>query len=332
VDVLDGMRSLVESCQRRYGDFAGKSVLDIGCNDGSLLNFFRDKGAHTIGVEPTGAANDAITNGHQVIHDYLSPNLAREILLANGPLDFITFTNVFAHIEDLGSVLDSLEILLTEHTVLIIENHYLGAVLNGIQFDTFYHEHPRTYSLTSFQYIARRISTTIVDVDFPSRYGGNIRVFLKREQIVNEEFLIKANEIMERELTFNRLFSGVSGCFERWRSSKSEELLFLVSKHGSLRAKAFPGRAAILINTLKLDKNVISQVYEKPGSPKIGHYVPGTRISILSDNELFKLTDKSLPIVNLAWHIPLEIRSYLKQNDYCGPVIDIMSVEEVLTG
>jgi hypothetical protein len=61
----------------------------------------------------------------------------------------------------------------------VIENHYLGAVLKRKQFDTFYHEHPRTYSYGSFMKIAETMGMQIDLVQFPSRYGGNIRVVLK---------------------------------------------------------------------------------------------------------------------------------------------------------
>ena len=61
------------------------------------------------------------------------------------------FTNVFAHIEDLKNLLKNLGLILSENTVLIIENHYLGSIIKKNQFDTFYHEHPRTYSLKSFE-------------------------------------------------------------------------------------------------------------------------------------------------------------------------------------
>ena len=155
-DVLDGMKGLVDSCEEQFGSLSGKKVLDIGCNDGSLLNFFRDKGAKTIGIEPTGACEDAIKNGHDAICDYLSEDIANEVISKFGKPDLITFTNVFAHIEDLKGVLNSLNILKHDDTKIIIENHYLGAVLSGNQFDTFYHEHPRTYSFTSFKFMAKK--------------------------------------------------------------------------------------------------------------------------------------------------------------------------------
>ena len=91
-------------------------------------------------------------------------------------IDVITFTNVFAHIEDLPALLSALALLMGEDTILVVENHYLGAVLAKNQFDTFYHEHPRTYSLTSFVHIASSLGRAVAAVEFPSRYGGNIRV------------------------------------------------------------------------------------------------------------------------------------------------------------
>lgn len=323
-DVLKGMAGLVDSCASRFGNLSGKRVVDVGCNDGSLLDFFRAKGAITLGIEPTGASRDAAEKGHVVYNSFLSEEIAKAIVAEHGKPDFITFTNVFAHIENLKEIYDSLKALMAPHTVIVIENHYLGAVLEGNQFDTFYHEHPRTYSLTSFKHVAQALNTRLMKTEFPARYGGNIRVFLGNRAIEAQQDA----DLSIDESRFMEKFADLAVNISRWRMAKKHYVTEHVRQFGKLRAKAFPGRAAILVKLLELDEDMISAVYEKPGSMKIGHYLPGTRIPILSDDELFGSADQTKPLLNLAWHIPQEIRSYLVEHGYHGKVVDIISPED----
>lgn len=327
-DVLSGMAGLVDSCSLRFGSLAGKKVLDIGCNDGSLLDFFRKQGAVTMGIEPTGAYLDAEKKGHITYNNYLSEDVADAIVASHGKPDFITFTNVFAHIEDLHEVLRSLKKLMGINTAVVIENHYLGSVLDGNQFDTFYHEHPRTYSYTSFVHMAQTLGTKLSGVEFPSRYGGNIRVFFGNSENSANSGTVNFESLSVRESKFFENFTSLQKNVENWRQTKQVFLEAQFKKYGKLRAKAFPGRAAILVKLLGLNEDLISALYEKPGSLKIGHYLPGTRIPICSDEELFALPDQTQPLLNLAWHIPQEIRNYLKENGYAGEVFDILSAED----
>lgn len=323
-DVLSGMAALANSVEARLGSLSGRIVLDIGCNDGSLLDKFAAKGATTIGVEPTGAYSDAEGRGHLIFNDFFSESTAKKILKSHDRIDVITFTNVFAHIEDLPTLLKNLAMLMNEDTILVIENHYLGAVLERYQFDTFYHEHPRTYSLHSFVYIARSLGREVTAVEFPQRYGGNIRVMIGKAGTATTETteLIKAE--LERESRFFGQFAEMRSFIESWKRLKKAEIQALVKEHGKLLAKAFPGRAAILVALLDLSSEEVECVYEKPGSLKIGHYLPGTRIPIRSDEELFTRLDNTEVLLNLAWHIPTEIESYLRNHGYQGKLVHII--------
>lgn len=329
-DVLKGMEDLAESCAHRFGSLSGKKVLDIGCNDGNLLDCFRKQGAITIGIEPTDACLDAKEKGHVIYNEFLSEEVANTIVSLHGNPDVITFTNVFAHIENLPEVIRSLKRLAAPHTIILIENHYLGSVLNGNQFDTFYHEHCRTYSYTSFVYVARSLGIELSDVEFTSRYGGNVRVFLGGSPIIGNCSDINLDELTAQEKLFFEGFTTLQDNMERWRKSKKIFLIEQVRQHGPIRAKAFPARAAILIKLLGLNEDHIAAVYEKPGSMKIGHYLPGTRIPICSDDDLFSLPEKNAPVLNMAWHIPNEIRSYLTKNGCSGPIFDILNTKDFL--
>ena len=328
-DVLKGMDDFVVSCEEQIGTLKNKKVLDVGCNDGSLLDIFKKKGAFTYGIEPTNASLDAKEKGHIIFHEYLSKKLVKHIVENHNKPDIITFTNVFAHIENLKELLQSVKTLVKSNTIVVIENHYLGSVLEKNQFDTFYHEHPRTYSYNSFLNIAFNLNLELLNVEFPSRYGGNIRVIMgKNVSISNKIDDLEKEKLTKTEENFYHKFIVLSKKIEQWKKIKLYDLKTEFNKYGKLRAKAFPGRAAILIKLLGLDEKIISAVYEKPGSLKINHYVPGTRIPIKSDSDMPKSSKKDEPILNLAWHISTEIRNYLKKNGHEDPVIDILSIDD----
>ena len=329
-DVLQGMKSLVEATFYRYKKTKNLVVLDIGCNDGSLLDFFKNSGVTTIGIEPTNAFMDAQKKGHIVYNDFLSEEVAEMIVMNHGSPDIITFTNVFAHIENLLEVINSLKLLIKKDTLIVIENHYLGAVLKHSQFDTFYHEHPRTYSYTSFLHMAKSLEINVLDVEFPSRYGGNIRVFLGQEDMIKLPNFFDEEALLKNESYFIDDFQILNQNISSWLKNKNSIISKLIKEYGPIKAKAFPGRAAILIKMLNLDVNCISAVYEKPGSLKIGHYLPGTHIPIFSDNDLFALEDQGKPILNLAWHISEEITKYLLNSNYTGQIIDILSSNDFI--
>jgi hypothetical protein len=319
-DVLTGMKELARSIDAYLPlGVKNKVVLDIGSNDGSLLNYFKDLGAITVGIEPTNAAAEA--QSHFIFQQYFDLNIAEQIKQRFGYPDVITFTNVFAHIEDLSSVIDSLNLLIGIDTVIVIENHYLGSILEKYQFDTFYHEHPRTYSANSFNFIAKNLKAKINRINFTERYGGNIQVYISRNK--PEIDLLYLQHIFELEKVFKERFKQLDQSISRWRVNTIALINNLNSIYGAVPAKAFPGRAAILIKLLGINEKQIFAVFEKPGSQKIGNYVPGTRIPIKSDLELTKI-DNNLPIINLSWHISDEIFEYLNDLGYQGKIYNII--------
>ena len=322
-DVVNGLQSIFEISKDLLINYENKKILDIGCNDGTLLDFFKKERSITIGVEPTSASIDAKKKGHVVYSDYFDEKVVSKILKKFKSIDLIVFTNVFAHIENLNLLIENLKKIISKNTIIIIENHYMKSVLDKYQFDTFYHEHPRTYSATSFKYIAERLDTKFLNISFPKRYGGNIRLIMKKKK--NNESSNFNKKILIKERKLYKTFKSLQKKIEIWKFKKTNLITKLVKKYGPLPSKAFPGRSAILIKLLNLDQDRISAVFEKSGSMKIGCYVPGTRIPILDDSKI-DLKKKNLKvIINFAWHIENEIKTYLRKKGYKGRIIDILS-------
>lgn len=324
-DVLKGMEDLVTGVQKRYGDISNKVVLDIGCNDSSLLKLFKNAGAKKIcGIEPTDAIRDGIDLLDWGYQGYFDEKSVESFLEENRAPDIITFTNVFAHIDDLDSLLVNLRPLLHPKTKIIIENHYLGSVFAEKQFDTFYHEHPRTYSYNSFKVIADRLGLGVEGVEFTRRYNGNIRVYLGSASPSRSSHDIDESIFLEEISGWDSMILKGGVLVRR----KLESL----TKNGRipLRAKAFPGRASVLINAFKIDSSLIGSTYENSRSPKVGHYVPGTRIQIRDESEFFSDFKGSDAIVNLAWHIHDEIEHHMRDRGFKGNVFRLWPPDKVI--
>lgn len=318
--VLKSMEQLVDDVlDNRIESLAGKKVLDVGCNDGSLLNYFAEKGAITYGIDPT----DAVLEGredHTLIQDFFSPYSALSFKKRFGFPDVVTFTNCFAHIENMHELITALSTLMGPNTLVIIENHYLKSVLEGMQFDTFYHEHPRTYTAKSFEVIADLLGARLVDLQLTSRYGGNIRAYITR----NESFEI--GHPYEEKYDFESNFEKVSNFIPQWKESTLRSIDDAVEKDGHpLVGIAFPGRASILINILGLTPDQLSATYEIKGSIKTGNYIPGTRIPILPEQDLLERPVRPQTVLNLAWHIEQDVKNNLAKYEYYPQIINILN-------
>lgn len=314
-DVISGMKSLVESSLDSLPQKEGLIILDVGCNDGALLRIFKDQSlCTTIGVDPTDAIRDHTESIDHPFQAFFDIELATEIEARFGSPDLITFTNVFAHIENLPKLLDALKILISTKTKIVIENHYLGAILDRAQFDTFYHEHPRTYSGKSFLFIAEKLGLVVSKIEFPSRYGGNIRVTMSHALAQQD---LSLDEVLQKEAKFIEDFSAMQHFFDSWREDSIKTVSHL-TESGPIYGKSLPGRAVMLISSLGLTSSQMPKIFEQQTSPKVGYYVPATDIEITSDSELLSYVGDKLIV--WSWHIIEEICEYLIQIGYKGEV------------
>jgi hypothetical protein len=280
-------------------------VVDIGSNDGTLLSFFKAAGWRCLGVEPTNIADIAkAQNDIYTRKEFFDEAVAEDIVSAFGSPLLVTMTNVFAHMTTLADVMLGLKKLMRGRadTVLIVENHYLLDVLEGVQFDTVYHEHVRTYSLRSLQILFKQWGLEVFDVERVARYGGNIRVFVAVEghRPVNP----RVKELADLEVR-RGLF--LPARWDRWREavqyarSQMMEYLYVGTRQGkSFAGCSAPGRASTMINYYGIGPDLVRYLGELPDSLKLGKFVPGARIPIIENKALIE--DQPDYVVLFAWH------------------------------
>ena len=205
----------------------------------------------------------------------------------------------------------AVSLLLSDDNLLVIENHYIGAVLDKNQFDTFYAEHLRTYSAKSFEFIAKDLGVQIKSIQFPKRYGGNIRVYMSRNSRL--DFAIEQIQ----EVDFINRFMNIQSTYDSWRLRSLEKIETLLLA-GPLIGKSCPARSVMLYSSLEMSIEKMSRVYEHPNSPKIGFCVPGTSIPIVSDDLL--INDGAKNMILWSWHIAYELIPYLKNLGFKGDI------------
>ncbi len=300
--VLDNFNSFVKKTINLYKPRNDDLILDIGCNDGSLLSAFKKQGYKNLyGIEPTDTVKIAEKNKIKTIQAFFNKNSAEILKKKAGYPKIITTTNVFAHSGKLGDYIEGLLKIMNKETVFIVENHYLSSILSKNQFDSFYHEHLRTYSLTSLKKLLSIYGIKLIDAYVTSRYGGNIQAHFSIDKNIQASKNVNRILKQEKEKNLNKLKTYLN--FKRVIDKNKNELFdFLnANRTKNIVGKSFPARASILIHFYDFLKDFIKIVGEQPTSKKINHFISGTNIKIL-DSEIF-FEDKPDIMIIFAWHM-----------------------------
>lgn len=300
-DVLKNFESLSISLIKNYKlNKQNDLVVDIGCNDGSLLYNFKKNGFKVLGIEPTDTVKLAKKKKINVIQSFFNTKSANKAKKKYGKAKLITTTNVFAHTNNLKEFIQGVKKLIQKHGVFVIENHYLLDVIKKTQFDTFYHEHLRTYSLTSLVKLMKYYGFHIIDAYTSDRYGGNIQAHFSLSKL-NKSKNIKIILDNEKKQNLHKEQTYINFSQKIENSKESLRKFIIKNKNKKIVAKAFPARASILLHHYDFLKTNVSYIAEQPSSKKLNYYAPGTDLKIISSDNMKKHEPDY--VIVLAWHL-----------------------------
>jgi hypothetical protein len=209
--------------------------------------------------------------------------------------------------------------ILKKDGVFISESHYLVSLIQTNQYDTIYHEHLRYYSLTSLKYLFEKYGIEIIHAKKINTHGGSIRVYAANKN----KFKISKNvsKILNYEKSFLNWKTFAN--FKKNVVTSKLDLYAMLKKIKNSKKKIYgigaPSRASTLINYVGLDENIIDCILEIDGSYKIGNYIPGKKIPILSERKLYN--DPPDFVILFSWHIASELKLNLKKKGYKGKFI-----------
>ncbi len=314
----DNFKDLKKDIDKILKIYKKKFIIDIGSNDGNLLQNFKDT-YKVLGITPEKVGRQAIKKGIPTILRYFDDDTANLIVKKYGKSSIVTATNVFAHIDNPKRVLKNIVKILDKDGIFVSESHYFISLINTLQYDTIYHEHLRYYSLTSLDFLLSNSGFRIFDVKKIHTHGGSIRVFASRNK------KIKVSKNVHKILSYERKFLRRK-TFLKFKKNVVQSKLDLYKILSNLKKKktkifgvSAPSRATTLINYVGIDENIIDCILEINGSKKIGKYLPGTKIPIKNENIILRENPDYLLI--LSWHIYKEIIYNLKKKGYKGKFI-----------
>ena len=316
----DNFAELYRECNTLFDLGNDDLVVDVGSNDGTLLNNFLEGGHCVHGIEPTDMGHLANERGIKTSIGFFGPEIAQAVCAEDGPATIITATNVFAHIENIHEIVESLLTLLDERGVFISESHYLMSLIETLQYDTIYHEHLRYYSLHSLQHLLNMHGLEIVHARRIPTHGGSIRVYAARSGVAPVQDSVAQVLAQEQQ-------AGVEGpCLHDFKTQVVNSKLGLHALLKEIKQRGerifgigAPSRASTLINYVGIDDAILDCVCEIKGSYKIGKYMPGTLIPVLDESNLYE-TQPEYALL-LSWHIADELMPKLRQKGYTGKFI-----------
>ena len=307
-------KKYVDAMVERF-DLSESSIIgEVAANDGYLLQFVKERGINCYGIEPTAStANAARQKGIEIVQDFLNVNLAGELRRQGRTVDLLAANNVLAHVPDINDFSQACQMLLKDSGVFTCEFPHLLNLISQHQFDTIYHEHFSYLSFGTVVNIFSKNGLSVFDVERLGTHGGSLRVFSQRSDTGSHQLSVRVEDLISAEnnagMTTIDFYRGFQ---EHAEKVKDDFLRFLIEKKSQGKLVVGYGAAAkgnTLLNFAGVKSDLIKYVVDR--SPhKQGKYLPGSRIPIVSENQLKVETPDY--VVIFPWNLSDEIVDQLK--------------------
>ena len=289
-------------------------VLDIGCNDGTLLNNYPAEYIK-FGVDPSDVAQE-VSGGVTVVQD-IFPSAELASILGDDKLDVITSIAMFYDLEDPSAFVKNIKGALNEEGVWIFEMSYMPSMLEMNSYDTICHEHLEYYSFAVIENMLARNDMKIVKVGFNDINGGSIRCYATHEN--NFKFKSKDNlesikDIRQKEfdleLDTDNPYKNFQNRINKHRDELSSMLKKLKSEGKSIHVYGASTKGNTILQWCDIDNSIIDYAADR-NPDKDGAKTIGTDIPIISE-EKSRAMNPDYYLV-LPWHFKAEFLNREKE-------------------
>lgn len=284
----------------------GSLIVDIGSNDGTLLENFKKLSMKVCGIEPaSNIANIARSRGIDTVEDFFNKDLADSFSSKYGNAKLIFATNVFAHVDDINGFVQGVSILLDDDGIFIIEVPYLVDMINRVEFDTIYHEHLSYFAIRPLLALFKNFGMSIVDVERVSVHGGSLCVYVKKIHEFLSPNAIELVDLEEKE-GLDKLASYEKFAEKVFKIKEDLILLLVKLKDNGAKIAGYGASAKgnTLLNFCKIGPELLDYIVDTTPF-KQGCYTPGMHIPVVPEEHFHSFPPDYFLL--LAWNYKDEI-------------------------
>jgi C-methyltransferase-like protein/putative zinc binding protein/methyltransferase family protein len=303
----------VELIVSRLGLGPESLVIEVGSNDGYLLQYVVARNIPALGIEPArNVAAAAAARGVTTLTEMFGRRLAEALTAEGRTASLLIANNVLAQVPDLDDFVAGLALLLAPTGVLTLEFPHLLRLLEETQFDTIYHEHFSYFSLGTAARILRSHGLEVFDVEELPTHGGSLRLYVQRAGHRVHRVTARVAALLEREQAagLERL-EPYARFQEHVHEAKRALLEFLVgAQRAGKRVAGYgaPGKGNTLLNYCGIGSDLVEYTVDR-NPYKQGKFLPGSRIPIFAPEHVMAARPDYLLI--LPWNLRVEIMAQM---------------------
>jgi len=175
------LHEIATQAEELVGLHPGDLVIDIGCNDGTLLDGYETTNLKYLGFDPSDVGRYAVAKGYDVVRDFYSHDQLR-LRYVDQQARVITSIAMFYDLEYPCAFVADVAQALADDGVWVMELHYLPTMLEMNQFDAIVHEHLEYYSLAVIERLLGEAGLGVVRAELNHINGGSLRLFIRRAE------------------------------------------------------------------------------------------------------------------------------------------------------
>jgi hypothetical protein len=309
-----------EGAIARLGLGAGSFVAEVASNDGYLLRNFVAAGIPCLGIEPAAnVAEVARAAGVPTETAFFGEAYARGLVARRGHADLIAANNVLAHVPEVNDFVAGLAALAGPRGVVTIEAPHLVRMVEGVQFDTIYHEHYAYWSLLAMERLLARHGLRVFDVERLTTHGGSLRVWSSAaDRGATAELATVRAEEAARGLAADAFYEGFDARVQRTLAGFRDWLARARAEGRRIGGYGAAAKGNTFLNAAGVKAGDILAVGDRSHA-KQGRLLPGSHIPVVTPEALLAMPLDDILV--LPWNIADEVAAQLRGAGFRGRIL-----------